>query len=170
MPAVTIERSSDEAIITMAWHDLFTIWCQGPLTVTNQRDAEKHARKSIEQWSRGIGLMVVLDETTPPPSNEVRPELNAIFGRIGPSIRGISYVIRGKGFNAMVARSTLTAATWLARRPYPTSTTDDLKKGAKWLHYTLGEDPERGTVDQFVHALTAAARGEEPQTLRTNKQ
>lgn len=170
MPAVTIERSSDESVLTMAWHDLFAIWFQGPLTVANQREAEQHARKCIDQWSRGIGMMIVINEAMPPPSNEVRPELNAIFGRIGSSLRGVAYVVHGKGFNAMMARSTLTASTWLARRPYPMSTSSDLTKGAKWLHYTLGEDPERGSVEQFVQALAAASRGEEPQTLRTKKQ
>ncbi len=169
MPAITIERSSDEAVITMAWHDLVAIWLKGPLTIANQRESEQHTRQCIAQWPRGIGMMVVIDET-PPVSAEVRRELDAIYRRIGPGLRGVAYVVLGGGFNALVARSALTAGGWLARHPYPTSTTGDLKKGVSWLHYTLGEDPERGTVDQFIQALAAAVSGEDPQTLRIKRQ
>lgn len=169
MPAVTIERSSDDAVITMVWHDLVAIWLKGPLTIANQRETEEFIRECIGQWSRGIGLMIVIDEDTPQISNEVRKELEAIYHRLGPSLRGVAYVVLGGGFNALVARSSLTATGWVTRRSYPTSTSGDLRKGTTWLHYTLGEDPERGTVDQFIHALSAATRGEDPQTLRIKK-
>ncbi len=170
MPAITIERSADEAVVTMAWHDLFAIWLKGLSTVANQREAEQQAQRCMDQWPRGIGLMVIIDETTPPLSNEVRRELDAIYRRLSPGLRGVCYVILGRGINMAIARGTLTATNWITRRAYPTSTTSDLKKGATWLHYTLGDDPERGTVDQFIHALTAAVSGEDPQTLRIKRQ
>jgi hypothetical protein len=170
MPAVTIEHSLDEAVMTMSWHDLFAIWLKGTLTIANQRETEEHAQKCIRQWSRGIGIMVVVDDSTPPISTEVRRELDAIYRRLTPGTRGVSYVILGNGFNTAVARGALAATNWVMRRPYPTSTANDLNKGARWLHYALGEDPERGSVEQFIQALAAAVRGEAPQTLKTQKQ
>jgi hypothetical protein len=169
MPAVTITRSLDEAVITMSWHDMFAVWLKGTVTIANQREMEHHAQKSIQQWPRGIGMMVAILDTTPPIANEVRRELDGIYNRLTPSTRCLSYVLLGSGFNIAVARGALTATNWVTRRPYPTSTTNDLRKGTNWLHYALGEDPERGSIDEFTRALTAAVRGEVPQTSNTPK-
>jgi hypothetical protein len=139
---------------------MFAVWLTGTRTIANHREMEHHAQQCIQQWPRGIGMMVAIVDTTPPISTEVRREVDAIYDRLTPGVRGVSYVILGSGFNIAVARGALTATSWVPRRPYPTSTTNDLKKGTHWLHYSLGEDPERGSIDDFIQALTAAVRGE----------
>lgn len=167
MPAVTIERSTDDAVVVMFWHDILAVWLKGPATIANQRDAERIASKLLEQWPRGIAMMVVIGVGLPLPSAEVKRELDAIYRRLAPNLRALSYVVLGSGFHPTMVRSHLIASNWVMRRPYATSTTGDVKKGATWLFYTLGEDAERGSVDQFTQALAAAVRGEAPTTLRT---
>jgi hypothetical protein len=68
-----------------------------------------------------------------------------------------------------MTRATLMTMNLITRRPYPTSVHSDVRKGAEWLFSTLDRDPERGTVDQFTQALSAAVRGEAPTTLRTQQ-
>ncbi len=169
MPAVTIERSTDDAVLIMTWHDFYVVWLDGPMTVENQRESEAFGRKLMERWPRGVGMLVVINEAARAPTPEVRKELNEIYRRITPNLRGVSYAILGSGMSVQLAKATLIGMNLLARRPYRSSVTSDLRNAAKWLFYTLGEDPERGTVDQFLQALKSAVQGESPQTLRTQK-
>jgi len=167
MPAITVERSKDETVVVMCWHDIVAIWIKGPMSIANQRDNEQRTKKWAERCPRGIGMMVVIEEGLPMPSAEVKRELNAIYDRLAPIVRGAAYVIHGGGLYGSMVRGSLTAMKWINPKRYPSSFAADVKQGAQWLYCTLGDDDERGTVDQFADALSAAARGEEPMTLRT---
>jgi hypothetical protein len=74
-------------------------------------------------------------------------------------------VILGGGIKATVIKTALMGSNWLSRRPYPTSTTTDLKKGISWMYYTMPKDPERGSEGDFLEALNAMMRGEAPDTI-----
>jgi hypothetical protein len=169
MPDVTIERSADETTVFMSWHDLLAVWVNGSATVENQNETARHAQVLVERWPRGIGIIVVIDDGSPAPSKEVKQEISAMYQRLAPNLRGVCFVMKGHGLQMAMVRGTLIAMNWVARRPYPTSITGDLQKGVNWLHYTLGNDPDRGTVDQFIVALNAAVLGEPLQTLRMRK-
>jgi hypothetical protein len=169
MPAVTIEHTTDEAIVFMFWHDVYVAWVKGSATVANQIESYRHIKKVSELWPRGVATMVVIGPTAGPVSDDVRKEQDKIYRDFGSRMRCMAYVILGTGFQASVARATLMTMNLLTRRPYPTSVHSDVSKGAEWLFSHLVQDTQRGTVEQFTQALTAAVRGEAPTTLRTQK-
>jgi hypothetical protein len=169
MPTVTIEQSTDEALVLMFWHDVSVAWVKGAATAANQIETYRHIKKFIDQWPRGVGTMVVISPTAQPLSDDARKEQEKIYRDFGPKTRGMVYVLLATGFQAAMARATLITLNLITRRPYPTSVHSNVKDGAQWLFSHLVHDPERGTVEQFTQALTAAVRGEAPTTLRTQK-
>jgi hypothetical protein len=169
MPAVSIEHTSDEAIVLMFWHDVYVAWVKGAATVANQVESYRHIKKVSDLWPRGVGSMVVIGPSAGHLTDDARKEQDKIYRDFGSKMRCMAYVILGTGFQASVARATLTTLNLVTRRPYPTSVHSDVNKGAEWLFSHLVQDIQRGTVEQFTQALTAAARGEAPSTMRTQK-
>lgn len=167
MPAVIVERTSDEAVILVFWHDVGVVWLKNQGTVTNQTEAAQFVRKNLESWPRGVGLMVGLSNGLPPPPPDVRAALDGIYEELAPDIRALTYVLQGSGFQRATMRGVLMTMNLLVRRPYPTNVYSDLVDGTSWLFKKLAPDRERGTVDQFVATLSTILRGETPVTLRT---
>lgn len=166
MPTVVTAKTKDEAIHILAWHDICAIWFKRMPTVDNQRETERLVLAALGQHASRYGSFVIINGDLSPPPYEVRTELDVIYNRIGPRLRCVSYVILGGGLKATLIKTSLVGSNWLSRRPYPTSTTSDLKKGISWMYYTMPKDPERGSEEDFLEALNAMMRGEGPDTIR----
>jgi len=166
MPTVVTAKTKDEAVHILTWHDIGAIWVKGIPTVENQRETELLVINALGQYANSYGAFVIINAALPPPTYEVRTELDTIYNRLAPRLRCVAYVILGSGFQTALIRTALVGSNWVSRRPYPTSTTSDLRKGASWLYYTMPKDPERGNVDDFLGALDAFMHGEVPDTIR----
>jgi hypothetical protein len=166
MPIVKTAQSKDAAIHIMTWHDVGVLWFKGSPTVENQRETETLMFEALGPHANRYGAFVIIDGEVHPPSSKVRQELEAIYTRLTPRLQCAGYVILGQGFQKSILRAALIGSHWISRKPYPTSVSGDLGKGANWLYYTMPRDPERGGVDDFLNAVEAMMRGEAPETLR----
>lgn len=170
MPAISTARTKDEAVHIMTWHDVGVIWIKGAATVDNQRETETLMIDALGKRANRYGAFVIINGDFPPPTYQVRQELDVIYERIAHRLQGVAYAILGDGFQTAVIRAAIVGSNWLSRRPYPTSVSGDIRKGANWLYYTMPKDPERGDIGDFVNAVQAMMRGEAPETLRGKQQ
>lgn len=92
--------------------------------------------KCIEQVDKsfpdGIVFFVVVEPGAPILTAEQRKEMEQIYARFSPRLRGAAQVVEGGNLWSLTARSVMTALRLVQRRPYPTRVFSDVLEGAEW--------------------------------------
>lgn len=87
---------------------------------------------------RTVGLMVVIEEGVPPPSDEVRKILAVSMERFAPLYVGQALVVSGEGFRAAAVRGWITTMSVLSRSKIPARAFATDAEAIAWLRPKFG--------------------------------
>lgn len=104
------------------------------------------------QWPDGIMFFVLLEPGAPILNAEQRKEMEALYLRWGPKLRGTAQVVEGGNLWSLTARSVMTALRLVQRRPYPTRVFAEVDEGAEWAAQYLAR-PANDTSSNAVSGL-----------------
>jgi hypothetical protein len=160
LPAARCAASADAevALIASDAHWSSGLWQNVLVFVWRGVPDREHILRSIDavrtvtrRFSR-MGLIVVIEPDSPPPSAELRPIVARGMQECGEQVAGAAYVVVTAGFQGALIRSAVTAISLFAREPYPTKTFRAVPDAVAWTTTRL---PIVGDRDALLRAIEA---------------
>jgi hypothetical protein len=101
-----------------------------------------------------FGLMVVVEEDSPPPQVDGRRALGELYRQLSPNLLGVALVIRGQGFLLSAARALMSAV--LAPYQFPSRIFADPESAIPWMSNYVTQRHHFVTRDDLGHLITSA--------------
>jgi hypothetical protein len=101
------------------WRDLCVVIDDGAIDLARYEAIEAAMRDQARRFSPGIGCLVILppDASSPPEPSKLR--MKSLWGRLGPQIMCIAYLVEGTGAREAASHAKLVATKVLSKQPYP---------------------------------------------------
>lgn len=153
------ELSRDDAHCACACGNVLVVYSKQEPT---HEYCQRSARATLEYaraYPSGLGMLVIIAENEPPPSESARRAIIDCYAMIREVITCGVLVVEGEGFAASAKRSVITLISMTVSVPFPIKVAPDIVEGASKLAKLLGPrlDPRLDT-----HAIAAAAASTKP--------
>lgn len=131
-------RDIDRNHVIATWDCvLLQLWRGEATTGAMQRLGEAGRALVAAHPGRDCCSLSIIEASSPPPSEEVRPLLAAVYRELGPSMRHQLFVAEGSGFRAAIVRGVGLAVSALAPSLLPFKFASSIEDAAETLRPTL---------------------------------
>lgn len=138
------------------WHEVFLLRTKNAPSIEAVGTLTRAMLAHSNSVRTGMGLIIVLEQVTAPPSEPVRKAMSAQFDRFGSKLKGLAYVVESTGFAAAAVRALIATTHTLQRRPYPQRTAANADEALKWLLTKLDGGAARASDFDAARAALSA--------------
>lgn len=143
-------------------HGFFICVWLGDATVEAADQLEQNINTRSAEFPKGVGLVTIVLEHSPPPSSAARNRIGELLGR-AKNVKGSAVCFEGTGLRATVVRTIVTGITLIGRMNFPHKVFAGLEAGAAFVHACMVQGgapvPEkRAVIDELAawrRSLTA---------------
>ena len=151
----------------VTWRNLFMLVDNGRASPGAYLTPEGELVKLGQCYGKNLGCLVVIPAEASQPPEEARRAINDAWERQAASIKGVAWVVEGRGFQSAVVRATLTTMGLVRRKLQTWKVVDNVEEGLGWLatRVTMSGDVDlQEAVRVLAEARAAQALVEAPST------
>jgi hypothetical protein len=100
------------------WRNLFVVVDNGKVPASEYTTFRQRIVDQASGFEGGIGGLVMIPKSATPPPDDVRRAIDEALRGLAGSLRCVSWVVEGSGFQAAMARGVLNGIRMLRRPPY----------------------------------------------------
>jgi hypothetical protein len=157
-PSVTTAKHRWQAPIVFTG-SVFAIIDDGRAQPEEYLEAEALILAKAAELPGGLGCMVIVPAGAKPPPDAQRKAIDGVLTRLSSHLRGLAWVVEGRGFGGAAVRAVLIGLSLYGRRPYPTQVSSSVDDALGWLLTKLGTDADQDAVEAASRRI-AEARAE----------
>jgi len=154
-PPASGARRARHAPIVFAG-SVFAIIDDGDTQAEEYLEAEALIAAKAEELHGGLGCIVIVPVGAKPPPEAQRKAIDGVLTRLSSHLRGLVWVVEGRGFAAAAIRGVLIGLALYGRRPYPTQVSTSLDDGLGWLFTKLGASAEADAIQAAARRIVEA--------------
>ncbi len=133
--------------------DVFAIIDDGRATPAEYEEAERIIHVEGQKHAGGLGCVVIVPAGAKPPPEAQRNAIEGALTRVAKYVRGLVWVVEGRGFQAAAVRGVLIGLSLYGRRPYPTHVSTQLHDALGWLATKLARDMDAAEMERAVQKI-----------------
>ena len=144
-----------------AWRNVLMMHWHGPVTMDAVQATHPAHDAVYAEYPRGLGVFVIVSDSTPIPPTEVRQVSALIIRATAGEVLCQCTIIEGGGFWGSAARSAAAAINILSRPPNPTRVFGEVEEAVAWqtpfLNYAGYSQEEFAAAARDLRAISETA-------------
>jgi hypothetical protein len=136
--------------------NVFAIIDDGRTLPEEYMAAERLILDKTAEVPGGLGCIVVVPAGAKPPPEAQRKAIDGVLTRLSSHLRGLVWVVEGRGFGAAAVRGVLIGLSLYGRRAYPTQVSSSLDDALGWLFTRLETPASPREISQAARRIAEA--------------
>ena len=133
--------------------DVFAIVDDGNALPEEYLEAERLIHEKTAKHPGGLGCIVVVPAGSRLPPEAQRKAIEGVLTRLSSHLRGLGWVVEGRGFQAAAVRGVLMGLSLYGRRPYPTHVSTSVRDALGWLATKLANEAAAADIDRAAQEI-----------------
>ncbi len=161
----------DVGLPMTTWRNIYMIVDNGRAPASAYSVPEAELNKLVCRYGSNCGILVILPAEATQPTEEARAAINGCLERHAHNLKGVTWVVEGRGFHSAVVRATLTTMGLVRRKMQTWKVVDNVEEGLGWLstRVTMHGDVDLQDALRTVADIRAPKAGVLPLTTPVKK-
>ncbi len=161
----------DVCLSMTTWRNICMIVDNGRAAPSAYSVPETELNKLVARYGANCGILTVIPADATQPSEEARAAINGCLERNAHNLKGVVWVVEGRGFASAVVRATLTTMGLVRRKMQTWKVVDNVEEGLGWLstRVTMHGDVELQDALRAMAEIRAPKPGMPPVTTPVKK-